>query len=419
MFTIPLGFRVLFACIAAIAGIFAAIFGQALWQNIVYLITRRGRRPNPRPFRLWLAFIICASATVICGTIVTVVPTLDSPPPTQVAWVYVTPVGQLETLPASSTSPSNANNEASAKCFDVGNYVNDVAWVSEDMLAASGSLVRIWRITDGTLQRTISPQIGGLKSMAISPDGKTAITAEATHYSGYVILYDTKTAHKTNEFEGSVLNDPIGKWVNSVLFSPDGKTFAAASNDGGVRIWNSQTGELVQLLKHARYGEVLSELVWSIAYSPDSQILASASSDSKIDKYKIHLWNISDGQLLLTLESSDLINSIAFSPDGTTLAAGIDAGPINLYKVADGSQLATLEGHLDSVDSVSWAPDGDQLASGGHDNTIRLWNPLSGDQILLLKGHSDFVSSVAFSRDGKTLASGSNDHRVCLWENIP
>ncbi|GAB4471640.1 MAG: hypothetical protein Kow0088_05580 [Anaerolineales bacterium] len=235
--------------------------------------------------------------------------------------------------------------------------------------------------------------------MAISPDGKKIVTAE----TGYVVLYDVKNGRKTNEFDASVLNDPIGKWVNYVLFSPDGKTFAAASNDGGVRVWDSQTGEIVQLLKHARYGEVLSESVWSIAYSPDSQIIASGSSDPKDDKYQIHLWNIVDGQLLLTIESSDFIDSMAFSPDGSTLAVGTSAGPINLYKVVDGSQLAILEGHLDSVNSISWSPSKEYLASGGDDNLIRLWDSISGNQVLLLKGHSDSVSSVAFSTDGKSL----------------
>lgn len=407
MSTILLSFRFLFGCIIAIAGILTAIFGQALWRNIVYFFTRVGPKPGNKPFRWWLVFFVSAGVT-ICGAIAQMASTLDFPPRTRVIWIYVTPVGQFLSTP---------NNEAGAKCFDVGSSITDIAWVSEDMLASSGSVIRIWNITDGTLQRTINPQVGRLKKMAISPDGKRIVTVEATYYSGYVVLYDIENGRKTNEYVGSVLGDPAGKQVNSVLFSPDGKTFAAASNDGGVRVWDSQTGDIIQLLKHARYGEVLSEFVWLIDYSPNSQIIATGSSDNS--KHQIHVWNIADGRRLLTLESPNLIRSMAFSPDGTTLAVATIAGPINLYKVVDGSPLATLEGHLSAVNSLSWAPSGNQLASGGSDNTIRLWNPISNNQVLLPTIHSDSVSSVAFSADGRTLASGSDDHKICLWENIP
>jgi|GEM_PF-6410398 len=342
-----------------------------------------------------------------------------TPITTQVAWVYVTPVGQQTTIPTLSLSLSNPG--AIAKCFDVGSGLNGIAWVSQDLLATSGSAIRIWRTTDGILQRTISPQVGGIRSMAISPDGKTIITSESSYDSGYIVFYDATTGYKIREIEWSPLSEPTGKWVNIVLFSPDGKTFAGGSNDGGVRIWNSQTGELIQLFNHSRNGELLSGLIELLAYSPDSQILATGSSDPRNDKYRIYFWRISDGQLLFTLEFGGWrsIDSIAFSPNGTTFAVGTDVGPINLYKVVDGSQLATLEGHLNSVNSLSWAPDGSLLASGGSDKTIRLWNPLSGNQVLLLSGHSDSISSVAFSKDGKALASGSDDHKVCLWENIP
>ncbi|NEQ17119.1 MAG: ATP-binding protein, partial [Moorea sp. SIO3E2] len=59
--------------------------------------------------------------------------------------------------------------------------------------------------------------------------------------------------------------------------------------------------------------------------------------------------------------------------------------------------------------------DGQTLASGSSDETIKLWNRETGTEIVTLQGHIDNVDSVSFSSDGQTLASGSSDETIKLW----
>jgi len=69
------------------------------------------------------------------------------------------------------------------------------------------------------------------------------------------------------------------RYVNSVSFSPDGKTIASASADNTVKLWNLEGKELKTLKGHSRY-------VNSVSFSPDGKTIASASWDTTVK-----LWN--------------------------------------------------------------------------------------------------------------------------------
>ena len=92
--------------------------------------------------------------------------------------------------------------------------------------------------------------------------------------------------------------------VLSVAFAPDGKTFAAGSYDGSVRLWETSSGrEMCALLGHSSH-------VWSVAFAPDGQTLASASADGTI-----RLWDVATARclaILLPLPEG----WVAFTPDG-------------------------------------------------------------------------------------------------------
>ena len=68
--------------------------------------------------------------------------------------------------------------------------------------------------------------------------------------------------------------------VVSVVFSPDGKQIATASNDDSVRVWDAATGRPV--------GDPLTghtDTVTSVAVSPDGRTIVSGSYDNTL-----HLW---------------------------------------------------------------------------------------------------------------------------------
>ncbi|WP_354666125.1 AAA-like domain-containing protein [Nostoc sp. GT001] len=89
--------------------------------------------------------------------------------------------------------------------------------------------------------------------------------------------------------------------VNSVVFSPDGKTLASASDDNTIKLWNRDTGKEISTLRGHSDG------VNSVVFSPDGKTLASASDDKTIK-----LWNRDTGKEISTLRghSSSLISVV-------------------------------------------------------------------------------------------------------------
>jgi len=144
--------------------------------------------------------------------------------------------------------------------------------------------------------------------------------------------------------------------VSGVAFAADGQTLASGALDGTLRLWRVRDGTLLRTVQ-AQTSEVLS-----VAFAPDGQTLASGSG---YPDYTGQLWRAADGALLHTLTGNDYaFSSVAFAPDGQTVASGGMDRVVRLWRVADGTLLRTLQGHTADIHALAFAPDGQTLASG-------------------------------------------------------
>jgi WD40 repeat protein len=142
-------------------------------------------------------------------------------------------------------------------------------------------------------------------------------------------------------------------------------------------------------------GHLLS--VNSVVFSPDGKTLASASGMT------VKVWDPEPGVLRQMLEGHlSCVYTISFSLDGKTLASASDDGIVKLWDVGLGVELQTLKGYSGKVTSLAFSPDGKTLASASG-MTVKLWDAASGAVQRTLKDHSDPVSVVAFSPDGSYL----------------
>ncbi|MCL2761618.1 MAG: WD40 repeat domain-containing protein, partial [Treponema sp.] len=164
-----------------------------------------------------------------------------------------------------------------------------------------------------------------------------------------------------------------------------------------IKLWDVATG--TELKAISNYKEVNS-----VAFSPDGKTIVSGS-----DK-QIKLWDAVTGEEIRTLSGhTGEVKSVAFSPDGRHIISSERWGreAIKLWDVASGREIKTFLGHTSFVESVSFSPDGRQILSGSRDGTIRLWDT-TGNEIAQFISFAD-GEWIVFTPDGYYNASPNGD----------
>lgn len=217
------------------------------------------------------------------------------------------------------------------------------------------------------------------------------------------VLHDLDLSR--TDLRGTVFTDSFGG-VNAVTFSPNSQLFAAATQDGQMRIWRVADWQPLHTFQST------AENIAAVCFSADGQLLISGGADRVIT-----LWDLTRRQAKRILAGhTDGIHSICLSPDGQTLASGSADNTIHLWDMRSGETCQVLKGHTNAVRSVCFSPKGQTLASAGQDQTIRFWNVARGQLLHTCQGHHGWIWTICFSPDGSLLASGSSDQTIRLWD---
>lgn len=256
------------------------------------------------------------------------------------------------------------------------------------------------------LRATLTGHTREVESVAFSPDGKTLVTSGN---DGTARLWDMAGRRQLASLDGR------SSQVHTAAFSPDGRTLFTSHDGSKARLWNVHTRKQTATLTGVGSPAV---------FSRDGDTIVTGGQKGRVLFWDVRTHHKVDELQVHRSDDGVYIHLLELSPDGGTLAvtvfghgtSDVTESEVQLWDVRAKRRTATLKGHMGQVTSLAFSPDGDTLATGASDSTTRVWDVRRHRLLTTLTGHRGTVFALAFSPDGRTLASGSQDRSVWLWD---
>ena len=282
------------------------------------------------------------------------------------------------------------------------------------LAAGADNGAAVWDIASGRLINDFGDHNGEVSGIAISDDGRSALTGGRDKV---LKLWDVASGKLLRTLEGHA------NWVERVVFARDGLHAASGSFiDGVIKVWNLNAGKDVLTLRRHRSS------IASLAFSPDGRLLLSGSWDGSVI-----LWDLADGRVRLDLKSeirgqynpkkgdmdqaSRAMSWVGFSRDGTRVLAVTHNGAFSAWDAGSGALLAQRPASSGYLPYFIGLHDGALLASDPSTGVIELTDVASGKVARVLPGLDRGTGgSLAASADHRRLASMGNDGVIRLWD---
>lgn len=354
-------------------------------------------------------------------------------------------------------------HEAGLRFLEIGSEGHRLTTVTSQTELAEAGQLRVFDIgTDGAVDlATFDTSLPRLSTVDIHLGGDL-ITVGADDPAGSRQIWSLSDGLIHELPKHAPLGLPLG--VNGpIAFSPDGSTIATGDASSRIRLWDSQTGEVL-VDRELRdivpnlgdtFGRAsgFGEHILAVEYDPTGERIGFAGAGFVVVADATTL----DNGVPIYAHDIGWTDRIAFSHDGKAIAAGANPGrtevfanPVTVFETATGAELASWSpdtlvtslpvdfspaGDLLAVGSdrvvirdaesfealrgmraesislrdVEFGPEGNRLAVSYADGTIILWDPHSGERLYTLVGHEGAASDIDWTAEGARLVSVGDD----------
>ncbi|XP_042311141.1 cilia- and flagella-associated protein 52 isoform X2 [Sceloporus undulatus] len=238
---------------------------------------------------------------------------------------------------------------------------------------------------------------------------------------------------------------------HAIDFMRDGKSIISAWNDGKIRAFTPETGQLMYAIEHAH-----SMGVTAVTTTSDCKRIISGGGEGQVRVWEVgketrkleevmkeHISAIScikikknnqecvtasiDGTCIIwdlvrfmrrqMILANTLFKCVCYHPDEHQLITSGTDRKIGYWEVFDGSPIRDLEGSLSgSINGMDITSDGTYFVTGGDDHLVKVWDYNEGEVTFVGVGHSGSITRLKICPNNKYIVSVSADGAILRWK---
>ncbi len=354
----------------------------------------------------------------------------------------------------------------------------DTTLIENDAGAVRDRMVRVWDVETGEILLDLDMNGGWVRTVAISPDGRSVASATwNSERGGTIHIWDIATGEEQLRMFGHV------DLITGLSFNSTGTRIISASWDRSLRVWDTARG--TQFQRFDVFGDLLLDValsdndeyvavfsgniggnqiererersldpavwlldlrgraevrrfdgsrdwIWAVDVHPSGLYAVSASGAlrpmEEIDlDNSLRVWDVATSEILVEIgrgadyPHTSTIEGVAFNHEGTAfVSAGWD-GVVALWLFDAETLDTTLSWQFNAEADVlalnaQFSADDSLIAVGLGNGRIVILDAATGELIRQFGDHTNAVAGVAFSPDGQTLLTGSYDDTAALWD---
>ncbi|KAI8473364.1 MAG: WD40-repeat-containing domain protein [Monoraphidium minutum] len=205
------------------------------------------------------------------------------------------------------------------------------------------------------------------------------------------------------------------KGVRDVNFTTDGSRFISVGYDRVMRLWDTETGQVVRTLNNGKQH-------YCGVFHPEADkqnVLMTGCQDKKI-----YQWDLETGDVMQEYNYHlGAVNAVTFFDDGRRFVSSSDDKSLRVWEFGIPVQIKYIaDPSMHSMPSLTLAPNKQSVLAQSLDNQVVTYtcskDRFKQNRKKTFKGHNTagYACQVNFSPDAKYVLSGDSEGRAFFWE---